>query len=286
MALVTLKEILKESIEKKYAVGAFNTFDHTITEAILAGAEAKGKPVIINVGWFSSIPHCDLYFKYMIMRCEASSVPVCINLDHGPSFEEAMKAIHYGCTSVMIDGSSLPFSENVALTKKVVEAAHACGVSVEAEIGHVAGHKGDMMGGQVADETKFTKLEDAVRFAEETGIDALAIAIGTVHGVYKGEPKLDYDRITAIRNAVSIPLVMHGGSGLAAEQYKEAVACGINKINYATYMMLGAGEAMIKFVEERSRKLLSQEIVAVGSKRISEIVSEQIENFGTQALTL
>ena len=191
MPLVTMNEILKESIEKKYAVGAFDTMDHVLTEAILGAAEGKGKPVILmTVDRVFKQPNYKSFFKYLIDRCEGSSVPVALHLDHGPSFESVMMAIRYGCTSVMLDGSSLPIEENIALTKKVCEVAHACGISVEGEIGHVSGHEGNMLDGNEPDESAYTKVEDAVRFAEETEVDALAIAIGTVHGVYKGCPEI------------------------------------------------------------------------------------------------
>jgi fructose-bisphosphate aldolase class II len=287
MALVTLKEVLRESIEKKYAVGAFDTMNHALTESILRATEAKGKPIIIMaVSRSFQSPNCGLFFKYLVDRCERSSVPVCLLLDHGPSFEAVMQAIRYGCTSVMIDGSSLPMADNIALTKKVCEAAHACGLSVEGEIGHVAGHEGNMLEGNVADEKAYTKVEEAVRFAEETGVDALAVAIGSVHGVYKGVPKLDYERLSSIRKAVSVPLVMHGGSGLSPEAFKKAIECGINKVNFFTGMSLGAAEAMIKTVEERRKKLTFIDILNSGMDKASEIVSEHIEIFGTKSLTL
>ena len=286
MALVTMKEILKESVEKKYAVGAFDTFNHALTEGIIIGAEKADRPVIMMiVGFLFDQPDHKAFFKYLVDRCEMSSVPIALHLDHGPSFESVMQAIRHGCTSVMIDGSSLPMEENIALTKKVCETAHACGITVEGEIGHVGGHEGDMLGGGVANEALFTRVEDAVRFTEETGVDALAIAVGTVHGVYKGTPKLDYQRLSEIRKAVSIPLVMHGGSGLPAEDFKKSVANGINKINFFTGMSLGAGDAMIKFVEERRSRLHFHEILNVGIEKVSEIVKEQIDVFGTQKLS-
>ncbi len=287
MSLVTMKEILSESIEKKYAVGAFDTMDHVITEAILGAAESKNKPVILMIPDFIfKQSHFERFTSYLVNRCEESSVSVCLHLDHGSSFEAVMLGIRYGCTSVMLDGSSLPFKENIALTKKVCEVAHACGISTEGEIGHVAGHEGNMLEGNVADESAYTKVEQAVQFVEETGVDALAIAIGTVHGVYKGTPKLDFVRLADIRKAVDVPLVLHGGSGLPAEDFRKAIKCGINKINFFTGMSLGAANAVIKLVEERSKKLTIEDIVNSGMEAASQIVSEHIEIFGTQPLTL
>ncbi|MGI6005472.1 MAG: class II fructose-bisphosphate aldolase [Christensenellales bacterium] len=250
MPLVTMKEVLSESVAKKYAVGAFDTFDPLFTEAILTGAERKGTPVILMVvEWSFDEVNCEHFFAYLVNRCRMSSVPVALHLDHGSSFEAVMKAIHYGCTSVMLDGSSLPMEENIALTKKVVEVAHACGVTVEAEIGHVAGHEGNMLDGNVADESAYTTVHDAVYFCQQTDVDALAIAIGTVHGVYKGEPKLDLVRLDQIRSHLEIPLVLHGGSGLSPEMFRSAVRHGINKINFFTGMTLAATAAVREILD-------------------------------------
>lgn len=287
MALTTMKEILRETVAKKYAVGAFDTLDHCFTEAVLGAAEAKNRPVILmTLDRIFDTPKFELFFKYLVDRCECSSVPVALLLDHGSSFEAVMKAIRYGCTSVMLDGSSLPLEENIRLTKKVCEVAHACGISVEGEIGHVAGHEGNMIEGNVADSSTYTKVEEASRFVDETGVDALAIAFGTVHGVYKGEAKLDYHRLSEIRAAVSIPLVMHGGSGLSPEAFRTAISNGINKINFFTGMSLGATSEAKRVIEERSGKLYFGDIINAGVRRASEIVSEHIDIFGTQELSL
>lgn len=290
MPLVTMKDILKGSISKKYAVGAFDTLDYVYTEAVLNAAEAKNVPVILMVVEpMFDFPNADRLMQYMIDRCKQSSVPVALHLDHGHSFEGVMKAIHYGCTSVMLDGSSLPFEENVALTKKIVEVAHACNVTVEAEIGHVAGHEGNMLDGNVADESAYTTVEEAVKFVELTDVDCLAVAIGTVHGVYKGTPKLDLQRLQAIRDAVDIPLVMHGGSGLPVSDFKNAIAHGINKINFFTGMAIGGAEAVRDYVRKKDaegKRFMLGDIVEVGAKRVTEIVSEHIDIFGTRPLSL
>ena len=290
MPLVTMQEVLRESIEKKYAVGAFDTTDRVFTEAILNAAEAKNVPVILmTVEFIFDLPGTDLFMQYLVDRCRKSTVPVALHLDHGHSFEAVMKAIHYGCTSVMLDGSSLPFEENVAMTRKVIEVAHACGVTVEAEIGHVAGHEGNMLDGNVADESAYTTVEEAVRFYEATGVDCLAVAIGTVHGVYKGTPKLDFERLQAIRDALPIPIVMHGGSGLSPEDFRKAVAHGVNKINFFTGMTLGAAEEVRRFVLEKEasqKKFQMGDILDVASQKIYEVVSEHLDIFGTQTLSV
>lgn len=284
MSLVTMKEVLSQSVEKKYAVGAFDTMDRVFTEAIIGAAEAKGVPIILmTVEWAFEKPDVELFMDYLVERCRRATVPVALHLDHGSSFEAVMKAIHYGCTSVMLDGSSLPFEENVALTQKVVEVAHACGVTVEAEIGHVAGHEGNMLDGNVADESAYTTVDEAIRFYEQTQVDCLAVAIGTVHGVYKGTPKLDYERLQAIRDALPIPIVMHGGSGLSPDDFKKAVAHGINKINFFTGMSLGAAEAVKNLIKEKD-KIQMGDIIDCGQQAAFDIVSEHIDIFGTLPL--
>lgn len=282
--LVTMKEILSEAIEGKYAVGAFDTMNPVFTEAILAAAEKRQVPVIIMVCDYSfTLPNAEYFMKDTIERCKAAKVPVCVHLDHGPTFEDVMKAIHYGCTSVMIDGSELPYEENVALTKKVVEAAHACGVSVEAEIGHVAGHEAEVLGDHEADEAAYTNLRDAVAFYEATKVDALAVAIGTVHGIYKGEPKLDYDRLAQIREAVHCPLVMHGGSGLSPEHFRNAIEGGINKVNFYTGMAVKAADDCRAYLMENERADMT-DVLELAAESIRETVEQHLDIFGTKKL--
>lgn len=284
MSLVTLKEVLAESIEKKYAVGAFDTMDAITTEAILSASEKKGVPVILMV-----VPPCvegpdaDRFMNGLVERARKSSVPVCVHLDHSPSYENCMKGIRCGCTSVMFDGSSLPYEENVAGTKKVAEAAHAAGISIEGEIGHVAGHEGNMLDGNVADARYFTTVEEALRYYEETGIDALAVAIGTVHGVYKGTPHLDLERLKEIRDELPIPIVIHGGSGLEEKDYRGLVAHGANKINFFTAMSL-SGAVAVKELADGPKKFTFTDAVMVGAKAEEEIVAKHIDIFNTQPL--
>lgn len=285
MSLVTMKEVLKESIAKKYAVGAFDTMDRVFTEAILEASEQRGVPVILMiVPPVLDSPDVEDFMEYVVNRCKRSSVPVALHMDHAPTYDYCVRAIKYGCTSVMFDGSSMTYEENVAVTKKVVEVAHICGVTVEAEIGHVAGHEGNMLDGNVADESAYTTVEEAVRFYKDTDVDCLAVAIGTVHGVYKGTPKLDYDRLNAIRKALPIPIVLHGGSGLTDQDYKKLVAHGINKINFFTAMTIAAAEAVRKLMEE-NQKLQMTDIVMAGQKAAKDIVSHHIELFGTLPLS-
>ncbi len=284
MSLVTLKDILPQAMEGNYAVGAFDTFDPLFTEGIISAAEEKNVPIILMLGEFTfDEPTAEYFMNYNIERCRRSKVPVVLHLDHGSSFEAVMKAIHVGCTSVMIDGSSLSYEENVTLTKKVVEAAHACGVSVEAEIGHVAGNEGEFRDANVADESAYTEVEDAVRFYGETKVDTLAVAIGTVHGVYKGEPKLDFERLSKIRKELPVPLVMHGGSGLSDENFIRAIACGMNKVNFFTGMSIAATDAVAEYFKENAKADIG-EAIYIAQDSIRETVKHAITTFGTKPI--
>ncbi len=285
MSLVTLTEILSESIEKKYAVGAFDMMGPLplYAEAILSAAEAKGVPVILmTLEWELEN---ESYFAYLKDRIMRSPVPVALHLDHGSSFESVMKAIHLGFSSVMLDASAKPIEENIEWTKKVVEASHACGVSVEAEIGHVGGLEGGSnLSGNVADESGFTTPEMAEYFCNEAKPDALAVAFGTVHGVYKGQPKLDLERLSKIRKTIDVPLVMHGGSGLTPEMFRNAVANGINKINFYTGMTLAASASARTVLNEKDGKIGFEDVCRTAQKTMSDVVSEHIDIFGTQPL--
>lgn len=291
MSLVTLKEILRESIAKKYAVGAFDTMNPLMTESILRAAEEEEKPLILMQidHFFNDRSDHEVYFRNILNMIEQMKVPVCLMLDHGESVESCMRAIHYGFSAVMFDGSMLPFEENVRETKAVVRAAHACGVSVEAEIGHVGGlEQGEMAAGtegNVADVSGYTEPEMAQRFAEETGIDAMAIAFGTVHGKYRGEVCLDFDRVAKIRSMVGIPLVMHGGSGVPAEGFRGAVENGINKINICTQMLQSASEKMLDLARNGDNRTSFLELYHEAGEAIKEVVKSHMRLFGTQKLS-
>lgn len=286
MPLVTLNEVLKESIAKKYAVGAFDAAEHGYVEAILKAAEEKGVPVILMlIEGFFGYADLDYFIPYVLDRINRSPVPVALHLDHGASYEVCLKAIHWGFSSVMIDGSSLPYEENVALVKKVVDVAHVCGVSVEAELGHVAGGGGDLKNGSVVDKSLYTQPEEAKRFVEDTNVDALAVAIGTVHGVFRGTPEIDFDLLKRLRAAVDIPLVMHGGSGLTDEDFRNAAKYGINKVNFFTGISQPSVVAVKKAIEDSKGYLHYPDIVKAGLDKAKEVVKRQIEVFGTQPLS-
>ncbi len=227
--LVNLKEILKLAEEGGYCIPAFNVYNMETVMGVLKAAEAEKAPIIMQVyprlmkeetGYFLS--------PVILAAAKKASVPVCFHLDHGPSELETTRSIRYGATGIMLDGSTLPFEDNISLTKRVVETCKYLDVQVEGELGHVGTTKDEEM-------DEFTTPADAKRFVEETGVACLAVAVGTAHGKYSKPPKLDIERIKAIREATdNTPLVLHGGSGVPDEEIKKAVAAGVRKMNFAT----------------------------------------------------
>lgn len=285
--LNSLNEVLQESINKGYAVGAFNVISHDMVDEILNASAEKGVPVILSVAevhfkYFD----LDKFIKYIKHRVSQHSEPVVLHLDHGQSFQTVMRAIHLGFSSVMFDGSTLPFEENIEKTSRIVEAAHAADVSVEAELGHVAGGEGNIKDGTEVNRDLFTKPEEAKTFVEKTDVDALAVAVGTVHGLYKGEPDLDFDRLKAIRKAVDVPLVLHGGSGLNNKDFKKAVECGINKINYFTGNSQVAVKGIKDEIENKEGFVKYPDLLNIARKEIKENVKNKINTFKTKPLDL
>ncbi|MCB6660559.1 class II fructose-bisphosphate aldolase [Eubacterium callanderi] len=257
--LVTLNEIMKDAYAKKYAVGAFNTVNLASIRAVLDAAEKLDAPVILQHAQIhESVAPLKVIGPVMLEMARAAQVPVCVHLDHGEDIDYLLSAMEMGFTSVMFDGSALPYDENVAGTRAVVQAAANYNVSVEAELGRVLRPEG---GGEPSEEEAdltpedcYTKPGEALAFVEATGIDALAIAFGTAHGVYEAEPKLDFNRIAEIRRAVNMPLVMHGGSGVGDVDFREAIKNGVTKVNYLTYMSLAGGDAVKAFLKENAAR--------------------------------
>ncbi len=247
MALVTTREMLLDAQKRAYAVGAFNVENMEMAQAIIAAAEAQRAPVILQTTP-GTLKYAEpsLYYAMVAALAKKATVPVAIHLDHGDSFDMAARCLMANYTSVMIDGSRLDFEENIAVTRKVVEVASLENIPVEAELGTVGGKEDTLSdaGSQYTDPAK------AAIFAEQTGISSLAVAIGTAHGVYKETPKLDVERLKEIRKVVSIPLVLHGASGLTDEQVKDCIAEGICKVNFATELRIayteGVKEGLLK----------------------------------------
>lgn len=248
--LVNLKEITDLAEKKGIAAGAFNATNLECMQAVLAAAEALKLPVILNhASVHEPINDIDTIAPIALMLADKARVPVCVNLDHGTDPAYVYKAIRLGFTSVMYDGSALPYAENLENTRKVVEFAHGAGVSVEAELGHVmtlADGAPIAEKGSADPRDFFTRPEEAAAFVAAAGVDALAVAFGTVHGFYTAAPVLDFEVVRAVRRATGgLPLVMHGGSGVSKDDYRKAVRAGIRKINYYTYMA-GKGYAAAK----------------------------------------
>jgi len=225
--------MLKRAQAEHFAVPLFDVFDSTSIDGIFSATEEKHAPVIVAL--YTGVldhPNAHPLAEYIRTRAKESAMPVSLILDHGGSFEHAIKAITWGFTDVMYDGSKLPFDENIANTQAVVRAAHAVGVCVEAELGHVGqGSEYASFGGQ---RIGFTDPGLVEKFVNETGVDFLAVAIGNAHGQYQGEPHLDIDLLKEIRRRVEIPLVLHGGSGISEAQFHASIDAGIAKINIAT----------------------------------------------------
>lgn len=239
--LVNLSKILKDTRQRRYAVGLFNCVTLEMTRGILEAAEALRSPVIIGPAESllpgASLPDYADMMRGMAMR---AGVPVALHFDHGFTPELVMQAVDLGFSSVMYDGSMLPFAENVRITREMVDYAHRAGCSVEAEIGHV-GSNGSAE--EAVNRSVYTEPADAARFARESGCDALAVAIGTAHGVYHETPKLSYDALSAIAAACDTRLVLHGGSGLSDEAFRETIRRGISKVNIFTHNNLTAARA-------------------------------------------
>lgn len=250
--LASLKEVCEIAKKTKTAIGSFNTPNSESLWAVIDAAEKLNVPVIIaHAQCHDYAAPLDKIAPLMIAAAKNAKVPVCVHLDHGEDFEYCKRAIAHGFTSIMIDYSTLPYEENVQGTKEVTDYAHANGVDVEAELGALPQREG---GGETSakPEDTYTKPELVTDYLIHTGVDALAIAFGTAHGIYKTKPVLNTDIITKVREKTDLPLVMHGGSGISHEEYREVIKRGINKINYYTYMSYDGYAAAKKTVEAKS----------------------------------
>ena len=279
--LVNLKEILEIVEERGCAVGMFNATGFDSLQAVIRAAEELNEPVIIAHAEVHNVYNdISLVGPAMVAMAKEAKVPVCVHLDHGTSLEMIWRALRLGFTSVMIDASALPYEENLALTKRVTEAAHAMGVSVEAELGRlVTDESGESSEGvTLPPEAYYTDPEEARAFCEETGVDALAIAFGTAHGFYKSQPKLDYTVIERVRAATGLPLVMHGGSGVSEEGFMSSIKAGIRKINYYSYMSKAGYEAARAVIESGKTGYL-HDVEYAAMKAMTEDVKKAIKVF-------
>ncbi|MBP1042298.1 class II fructose-bisphosphate aldolase [Vagococcus sp. BWB3-3] len=277
--LVTLKTLLTDAKKQQRAVGAFNAPNLETIRAAIEAAEELQSPVILQhaEGHDSLIPLAEIG-PIMLDYAKRATVPVAVHLDHGASFDACLQAIRLGFTSIMYDASSKAYQDNLKETKEIVKIAHSVGVSVEAELGHIftsalGGGEGRAVDPEeVYDDVEaiYTDPEIAKEFVLETEVDCLAIAFGTVHGVYLKEPKLDLPRIKKIRDATALPLVMHGGSGVSEADYRTAIANGICKINYYTYGNQAGGRAVADYIRQVSTddQLFFEDVVTSGTAGI------------------
>lgn len=275
MPLVTTKQMLLDAQKGNYAVGAFNVENMEMVMAVMEAAEELKSPVIMQTTP-STVKYAglDFFLANVKAAAERASVPVAMHLDHGSSFELAMQAYRTGYTSIMIDGSHGSFEENIAVSKAVADACTPSGIPVEAELGKVCGKEDDLDGG---DDNPYTDPDQAVEFVKRTGITSLAVAIGTAHGVYKGEPKLDLDRLSEIREVVDIPLVLHGTSGVPDETVTECVNRGICKVNYATDLRIAFTKGVSEVFSENPDVIDPKKYNACGKERVKEYVMSKMK---------
>ena len=279
MPLVTSKKLLLDAQEGCYAVGAFNVENMEMVQAVVAAAEELRAPVILQTTP-STLKYADVDFFYANVKtaAEKAAVPVVMHLDHGSSFDLAMQAFRAGYTSIMIDGSPKPFSENVQVTRAVASACHPAGIPVEAELGKVGGKEDDLIGGEG---NPYTDPREAQAFVEATGVDFLAVAIGTAHGVYKGVPRLDLDRLREIRGIVSIPLVLHGTSGVPDDTVRACIARGICKVNYATDLRIAFTKGVSAYLKEHPDAFDPKKYNAQGREEVKQYAMEKIKVCGS-----
>lgn len=280
MALLSLNSLLEDAQAGGYAVGAFNCNNMEIVQAIIAAAEAENSPVIMQASQ-GAIKYAGIDYITAMAKTAAlkARVPVTLHLDHGTSFEQVMQCIRAGFSSVMIDGSRLSLQENIALTKQVCKAARAAGVSVEAELGRITGAEDDI----AVDEKEafLTDPGEAQLFVQETGVDALAVSVGTAHGRYRGTPQLDFDRLKKIKQAVDVPLVLHGSSGVPDDAVRKAVELGICKVNIDTNIREAFTAAVRRVLENDPDEIDPRRILGPAREAATALIREKINVFGS-----
>ncbi|MBE7721583.1 class II fructose-bisphosphate aldolase [Lacrimispora indolis] len=278
MPLVTSKKMLLDAQKGKYAVGAFNVENMEMVMAVIDAAKELQAPVILQTTP-STVKYggLNLYYANVKAAAERASVPVALHLDHGSSFELAMQAFREGYTSIMIDGSHFPLEENAALSKSVADACHPSCIPVEGELGRVGGKEDDLEGGKGG----LTSPDEAAYFVEKTGIDYLAVSIGTAHGVYSGVPNIRVDILKEIKKKVSIPLVLHGTSGLADETVRACIREGICKVNYATDLRIAFSEGVKAVLNENQSVIDPKTYGKRGREFVKQYVMSKISVCGS-----
>jgi fructose-bisphosphate aldolase, class II len=276
VSIVPMRDILKDARSRGYAVGCYNVVNLEMARGIIQAAEEERSPVILcHAEVHFPITPIEVIAPSILHLSRSARVPVSILLDHGLSIESVMRAIKNGFNAVMFDGSELPVEDNIQKTSQIVRIAHALDIDVEAEIGRVTRPKsggacGEEEDAVVDDPSLYTDTEEASVFVERTGVDALAVAIGTAHGIYFREPKLDFDRLEKIRKNTNAFLVLHGGSGLSPETMRKATETGITKVNYYTGMALKAAEDLRALFKGTQDKIFYHDLVTASVKSFAE----------------
>ncbi|HHT90559.1 MAG: class II fructose-1,6-bisphosphate aldolase [Bacillota bacterium] len=278
--LVSGKELFQAAKAGGYAVGAFNLNNMEILQAIIEAAEEENSPVFIQASQ-GGIKYAGIEYIAGMAKVAADKVkvPIALNLDHGTSFTQVVQCVRHGFSAVMIDGSKHPFEENIAVTQKVVEVAHPNGVSVEAELGKIGGVEDDIV--VASAEATFTDPKEAAEFVERTNVDALAVAIGTAHGVYKGEPKLDFKRLEEIAASTDVPLVLHGASGIGDEQIRRAIPYGVTKINIDTDLRVAFSQAIKDLLAKKPNEIDPRKILGPARDAMKEVARAKMRLFGS-----
>ncbi len=283
MALVSMKQMLLKAVEGKYAVGQFNLNNLEFTQAILQAAQEEQSPVILGVS--EGAARYMGGFKLVVVMVKALmeeykvTVPVAIHLDHGSSFEKCVEAMYAGFTSVMIDGSHHPLEENIAVTKRVIEVAHALGISVEAELGRIGGQEDDLIVNDA--DAMYAIPAECDQLVRETGVDCFAPALGSVHGPYKGEPKLGFGRMEEVMKLTGVPLVLHGGTGIPTHDIKRAISLGTAKINVNTESQMSSAATVRKVLAEKPNEYDPRKYLGPARDAIKETVKGKMKEFGS-----
>jgi fructose-bisphosphate aldolase class II len=275
-----MNEFLPQAKAGKFAVGQFNMNNLEFAQSITEAAMELKSPFIFGVSE-GALKYMGIEYTVALAEASAkkSGLPIALHLDHGSSFEVAMKCIRAGFSSVMFDGSHHSFEENIRLTKEIVKAARAMGVSVEGELGTIGGTEDDISVDEA--NASLAKPEEAIRFYEETGVDALAIAVGTAHGMYAGEPKIHYDIIEKVASAIPISIVLHGGSGVPDEMIQKAIAAGVTKINVNTENQVSATAAIREVLNKDAKVYDPRKYLTPARKAMVEVVKSKIQLFGS-----
>jgi len=275
-----MNEFLPKAKANKFAVGQFNMNNLEFAKAITEAAMAEKSPFIFGVSE-GALKYMGIEYTVAIAEAAAkqSGLPIALHLDHGSTFEVAMKCIRAGFSSVMFDGSHHSFEDNIRLTKEVVKAARAMGVSVEGELGTIGGVEDDISVDEA--DAALAKPEEAIRFYEETGVDCVAIAVGTAHGMYKGEVKIRYDIIEEVAKAIPVPIVLHGGSGVPDEAIRLSIAAGVGKINVNTENQVACTEAIREVLNKDAKVYDPRKYLTPAKNAMVEVVRSKIQLFGS-----